>query len=219
MDYIFGRNALGFSYVTGCGSYHAQYPESEYWIYELDKEYPKAPDGIMVGGPCSFLYDPYVRLLGLKYGETPNQKCYTDSIEAWSVNSTALEWQAGFVWNIDFFEEAVKKASEVTTTTTSLTTNTTTTTTVITSTVTENTTAPAIKVTKAGDVNCDGDVDMSDAVLIMQALANPNKYGENGTAETHLTAQGMANGDINGDGLTVGDAQTIQKMLLGLEIK
>lgn len=222
MDYIFGRNALGFSYVTGCGSYHAQYPESEYWIYELDKEYPKAPDGIMVGGPCSFLYDAYVRLLGLKYGETPNQKCYTDSIEAWSVNSTALEWQAGFAWNIDFFEDAVKKASELVTTTTSTTnanTTTTTTTTVTTSTVTENTTAPAIKVTKAGDVNCDGDVDMSDAVLIMQALANPNKYGENGTAETHLTAQGKVNGDINGDGLTVGDAQTIQKMLLGLEIK
>ena len=219
VDYIFGRNGLGFSYVTGCGSYHAQYPESEYWIYEIDKEYPKAPDGIMVGGPCSALYDTYVRLLGLKNGETPNQKCYTDSIEAWSVNSTALEWQAGFAWNIDFFEDAVKKASEITTTTTASTTNTTTTTTVTTSTVTSNTTAPELKVTKAGDVNCDGDVDMSDAVLIMQALANPNKYGENGTADTHLTAQGKVNGDINGDGLTVGDAQTIQKMLLGLAIK
>ena len=60
-----------------------------------------------------------------------------------------------------------------------------------------------------GDVNCDGFVDMADAVLIMQALANPNKYGENGTAENHLTAQGKKNGDFNGDGLTVGDAQTI----------
>ena len=65
-----------------------------------------------------------------------------------------------------------------------------------------------------GDVNCDGEVDMSDAVLIMQALANPNKYGENGTAENHLTAQGKENGDFDGDGLTVGDAQTIQKKLL-----
>ena len=32
-----------------------------------------------------------------------------------------------------------------------------------------------------GDANCDGIVDMSDAVLIMQSLANPNKYGVNGT--------------------------------------
>ncbi|MBR5683101.1 MAG: hypothetical protein IKW96_07455 [Ruminococcus sp.] len=69
-----------------------------------------------------------------------------------------------------------------------------------------------------GDVNCDGTVDMADAVLIMQALANPNKYGENGTADNHLTAQGKENGDFNGDGLTVGDAQSIQKQLLGFDI-
>ena len=68
-----------------------------------------------------------------------------------------------------------------------------------------------------GDVNCDTEVDMSDAVLIMQALANPNKYGIDGTAENHLTEQGKLNGDMDGDGLTVGDAQEIQKKLLGLE--
>ena len=69
-----------------------------------------------------------------------------------------------------------------------------------------------------GDANCDGQVDLSDAVMIMQALANPNKYGIDGTAEHHLTEQGKANGDMNGDGLTVGDAQAIQKILLGLGI-
>ncbi len=69
-----------------------------------------------------------------------------------------------------------------------------------------------------GDTNCDGQVDMADAVLIMQALANPNKYGLDGTAEKHLTAQGKINGDMDGDGLTVGDALTIQKLLLGLDI-
>ena len=68
-----------------------------------------------------------------------------------------------------------------------------------------------------GDTNCDGQVDMADAVLIMQALANPNKYGENGTAERHITAQGKANADMNGDGLTVGDALAIQQKLLGIE--
>ncbi|WP_294753020.1 serpin family protein [uncultured Ruminococcus sp.] len=70
----------------------------------------------------------------------------------------------------------------------------------------------------SGDVNCDGAVDMADAVLIMQALANPDKYGINGTAENHLTEQGRLNGDFNGDGLTVGDALTIQKKLLGYDI-
>ena len=59
-----------------------------------------------------------------------------------------------------------------------------------------------------GDSNCDGQLDMADAVLIMQALANPNKYS--------VSAQGRFNSDTNGDGITVGDAQTIQKILLGI---
>ena len=79
------------------------------------------------------------------------------------------------------------------------------------------TTAPSLKPVM-GDANCDYEVNMADAVIIMQALANPNKYGLNGTADRHLTEQGKLNGDMNGDGLTVGDAQTIQKILLGLPI-
>ena len=67
-----------------------------------------------------------------------------------------------------------------------------------------------------GDANCDGQVDMADIVLIMQALANPNKYGVEGSADTHLTEKGLANADLDGDGLTVGDAQAIQRKLLGL---
>ena len=68
-----------------------------------------------------------------------------------------------------------------------------------------------------GDSNCDGQLDMSDAVLVMQALANPNKYGEEGTAKNHLTPMGRMNADMNGDGLTVSDAQAIQKKLLNLD--
>ncbi|MBP5580024.1 MAG: dockerin type I repeat-containing protein [Ruminococcus sp.] len=68
-----------------------------------------------------------------------------------------------------------------------------------------------------GDTNCDGQVDMADVVLIMQALANPNKYGIDGTAEHHLTEQGKLSGDMDGDGLTVGDALAIQRKLLGLK--
>ena len=68
-----------------------------------------------------------------------------------------------------------------------------------------------------GDANCDGQVDMADVVLIMQALANPNKYGIDGTAEHHLTEQGKINSDMDGNGLTVGDALAIQRKLLGIE--
>lgn len=68
-----------------------------------------------------------------------------------------------------------------------------------------------------GDANCDDQVDLSDAVMIMQALANPNMYGVDGTAENHLTEQGKFNGDIDENGLTVGDAQAIQYKLLGID--
>ncbi len=75
-----------------------------------------------------------------------------------------------------------------------------------------------VQVTKYGDVNCDGDLDLSDAVLIMQSLANPNKYGQNGSDSHHITAQGLANADCTGnkDGVTSNDAQAIQKYLLGI---
>lgn len=68
-----------------------------------------------------------------------------------------------------------------------------------------------------GDSNCDTAVDLSDAVLIMQAFANPNKYGITGTHESHITDQGLKNGDVfmRGDGITMNDAATIQLYLLG----
>lgn len=61
-----------------------------------------------------------------------------------------------------------------------------------------------------GDVNLDGEVGLGDAVLVMQAIANPDKY--------QLTAFQRSNGDVygNGDGLTNMDAITIQRYILEL---
>lgn len=60
-----------------------------------------------------------------------------------------------------------------------------------------------------GDANCDNGTDMADVVYVMQTLANPDKY--------KLSTCGKDNADLNGDGVTVGDAQKIQLKLLGLE--
>ena len=61
-----------------------------------------------------------------------------------------------------------------------------------------------------GDANCDGNVDLSDAVLIMQSLSNPSKY--------KLTEEGKKNADVTGknDGVTNNDALAIQKLMLKL---
>lgn len=67
-----------------------------------------------------------------------------------------------------------------------------------------------------GDANCDNTVDMSDVVLIMQALANPNKYGLEGTEKTHITEIGWnwADVDLASKGVTANDALRIQEYLL-----
>ena len=57
---------------------------------------------------------------------------------------------------------------------------------------------------------------MSDAVLIMQSLSNPDKYGLKGSDPSHITDQGLKNADCynTGDGVTNNDALAIQKYKL-----
>jgi len=60
-----------------------------------------------------------------------------------------------------------------------------------------------------GDANCDGEVNMADAVLIMQCVLNPDKY--------QLSELGVMNADVYvpGSGITNADALTIQRFKLG----
>ena len=69
-----------------------------------------------------------------------------------------------------------------------------------------------------GDANCDGKVDLSDAVIILQAIANTDKYGVGGTDPTCITEEGVKNGDCSnvGDGITARDALAVQKFVIGL---
>ena len=66
-----------------------------------------------------------------------------------------------------------------------------------------------------GDANCDDEVSLADAVLILQSIANSDKYGANGTEKTHITEQGLLNADCcdPGDGVTGKDALSVQKYL------
>ncbi len=70
----------------------------------------------------------------------------------------------------------------------------------------------------AGDANCDENVDMADVVLVMQALASPDKYGAGGSDDESILDQGIENADVDKSitGLTTGDAKKIQEYLLGL---
>ena len=61
-----------------------------------------------------------------------------------------------------------------------------------------------------GDANCDDKLTVSDAVAVLQFIANAEKYP--------LSAQGAFNADINGEeGITGGDAIAIQKIDAGIQ--
>lgn len=69
----------------------------------------------------------------------------------------------------------------------------------------------------AGDANCDRLINLADVVMIMQSIANADKYGIDGIDPSHITRQGTLNADVIGfDGMTNLDALTIQKYKLGL---
>ena len=155
----------------------------------------------------------------LKKSDSLNEKItmYVDGVLVWGTEPDGTEPAPYTVPN--------GKGSNTTTTTT--TTTSTTTTTVSTSSTssstqptgtTSNPGGGSDNVTKWGDANCDGDVDLADAVMILQSLASPNKYGLNGSDSHHITEQGILNGDVyeNGTKLTASDALSIQKFCLNL---
>lgn len=189
LDYIFGRNGNGFSYVTGYGTYHESNPHHRYWSYELDHEFPMAPDGVMSGGPGSGLQDPYVAGLGYQRGKVAPQKCFVDSIEAWSVNEVTINWNAPFAWAISFLDDEAANAPKPDD-------------------------EPVTKTTASddengvwGDTNGDKLVSVADATLIMQNKAVPSEF--------KIDSYGQKWGDVdnNGDGITAADALRIQQAL------
>jgi len=60
-----------------------------------------------------------------------------------------------------------------------------------------------------GDANCDGELNMADAVFIMQCITNPDKY--------QLTDKGVKQADVDGSGdITNKDALVIQQFKLNI---
>ena len=207
LDYLFGRNPLSISYITGYGSYKVSRPHHRYWSNELDKTLPMAPDGVMSGGPNAGLQDPYVRALGFVPGDADNssERCYVDSIEAWSTNEVTINWNSPFAWIVSFMQDEAKDATPTpgpkpTQPTTQEATQPTS--------ATEETTPTGTEVIPTytgsqddllyGDVNVDNVVSLADAVLLASHLASPELYSlGNGTADS--VAKGTEQADVEYD--------------------
>ncbi|WP_410578406.1 glycoside hydrolase family 9 protein [Amycolatopsis sp. lyj-108] len=95
MDYLLGRNPVGFSYVSGWGDRPVRNVHHRHWANQLAPSLPTAPPGVLSGGPNSALQDPVAqRLLP---GCAP-QRCWVDHIEAYSLNEVTVNWNSAFAW-------------------------------------------------------------------------------------------------------------------------
>lgn len=131
-------------------------------------------------------------------------------------------WFLRYLWTKIRDEEGRFDLSSVTPVTTTTTTTTTTkppeTTTTTTSEIPTTSTTTIVDDFLYGDANTDGKVDISDAVMILQAIANKEKYGLTGNDPTHITESGWRNADCSsvGDGVTTKDALAVQKYIIDL---
>ena len=115
-------------------------------------------------------------------------------------------WSNGEIEFVDFKAEQGATSTSAATTSTTITSTTTTTTT---TTSTTTTTADS-KTILCGDANCDGYVNISDAVAILQHIGNPDKYPFNEKASLN------ADCFEPGSGITGSDALAIQKLDAGV---
>lgn len=101
-DYIFGRNALDRSFVTGFGSRPMRQPHHRFWAHAADPRYPAPPPGVLSGGPNSIaMTDDVARTM---QGHCTGQTCWRDDWRAFTMNEVAINWNAPLVWVTAFLD-------------------------------------------------------------------------------------------------------------------
>ncbi|WFE39551.1 glycoside hydrolase family 9 protein [Micromonospora sp. WMMD998] len=101
-DYLFGRNALNMSYVTGWGEQNAHNQHSRIFGNQLNPDLPNPPDGSLAGGPNAALQDPYAA--NLLAGCAP-MFCYVDNINSYATNEVAINWNSALAWLASFLAD------------------------------------------------------------------------------------------------------------------
>ncbi|HEX8507506.1 MAG TPA: glycoside hydrolase family 9 protein [Hymenobacter sp.] len=89
LDYLLGRNATGYSFVTGYGSKSPQHPHHR--LSEGDGVAEPLP-GFLVGGPNPGRQD------GCNYPFKQAEKSYTDEMCSYASNEIAINWNAPLVY-------------------------------------------------------------------------------------------------------------------------
>ncbi|MDI6102803.1 glycoside hydrolase family 9 protein [Actinoplanes sp. NEAU-A12] len=102
VDYVFGRNALNQSYVTGWGEKSSQNQHSRIFAHQADASTPHPPAGSLAGGANANLDDPFAK--NLLEGCEP-MFCYVDHIESYATNEVAINWNSALAWVASFLAD------------------------------------------------------------------------------------------------------------------
>ena len=102
VDYVFGRNPLDRSYVTGYGARPARDPHHRFWAHGADARFPEPPPGVLVGGPNS-------RSRGnVREGASDEacapMRCWHDDHRLFTQNEVAVNWNAPLVWLLTYLD-------------------------------------------------------------------------------------------------------------------
>ncbi len=93
LDYLLGKNATGYSFVTGFGEGAYKYPHSR----PLDADGIDEPvPGLVSGGPNRRPGDPIAKEL-IPVGTAP-MKCFVDRMESYSTNEVTIYWNSSAVY-------------------------------------------------------------------------------------------------------------------------
>ena len=89
LDYLLGRNATGYCFVTGIGAKSPEHPH-----HRPSTAFGRTMPGMLVGGPDNGLDDPYAKnaLTGV-----PAAKCYADSDQSYSTNEVCVYWNSPLI--------------------------------------------------------------------------------------------------------------------------
>ncbi len=89
VNYVYGKNSMGMSYVTGYGTTSPQNPH-----HRPSMVAKKAIKGALVGGPNSALEDGIAKNM---CADAAPAKCYVDHSECYSTNEVDIYWNSALV--------------------------------------------------------------------------------------------------------------------------
>jgi endoglucanase len=96
VDYLLGRNATGYSFVTGIGSKPVMHPHHR--PSEADGIEAPVP-GLLSGGPNPGKQDHYTT-----YQYSDPETCFTDNVCSYASNEIAINWNAPVVYLFNAIE-------------------------------------------------------------------------------------------------------------------